>query len=133
MAYSTSACRPTTKRTGHVEWNTLINIWRAGAKHESARGATGMNYTYFLQDPFTGFIRHVQCSFGPPNGTNWGYYCDPEMDKLLDQVRNTFSEAEQTKLLQKIHRGPGGVIIRPYHPYTKASELPVADGKVDEV
>ncbi|MBV9077579.1 MAG: ABC transporter substrate-binding protein, partial [Methylobacteriaceae bacterium] len=34
-----------------VEWNTLINIWRAGAKHESSRGATGMNYTYFIQDP----------------------------------------------------------------------------------
>jgi ABC-type transport system substrate-binding protein len=86
-----------------VDWNTLINIWRAGAKHETARGATGMNYTYFLQDPFTGFIRHVQCSFGPPAGTNWGYYCDPEMDRLLDQVRNTFNEAEQTKVLQKIH------------------------------
>jgi peptide/nickel transport system substrate-binding protein len=86
-----------------VDWNTLINIWRAGAKHETARGATGMNYTYFLQDPFTGFIRHVQCSFGPPAGTNWGYYCDPEMDRLLDQVRNSFNEAEQIKLLQKIH------------------------------
>jgi ABC-type transport system substrate-binding protein len=86
-----------------VDWNALINIWRAGAKHETARGATGMNYTYFLQDPFTGFIRHVQCSFGPPAGTNWGYYCDPEMDRLLEQVRNTFNEAEQTKLLQKIH------------------------------
>ena len=86
-----------------VDWNTLINIWRAGAKHETSRGATGMNYTYFLQDPFTGFIRHVQCSFGPPAGTNWGYYCDPEMDKLLDQVRNTFDPAAQTKVLEKIH------------------------------
>jgi ABC-type transport system substrate-binding protein len=86
-----------------VDWNTLINIWRAGAKHETARGATAMNYTYFLQDPFTGFIRHVQCSFGPPNGTNWGYYCDPEMDKLLDQVRNTFDPAAQAKVLEKIH------------------------------
>jgi peptide/nickel transport system substrate-binding protein len=52
-----------------VEWNTLINIWRAGAKHDSARGATGMNYTYFIQDPFTGFIRHLQCNLAPPAGT----------------------------------------------------------------
>jgi len=86
-----------------VDWNTLINIWRAGAKHDSARGATGMNYTYFIQDPFTGFIRHLQCNLAPPAGTNWGYYCDPEMDKLFDQVRNTFDKAEQTKLLQKVH------------------------------
>ncbi len=86
-----------------VEWNTLINIWRAGAKHESSRGGTGMNYTYFIQDPFTGFIRHLQCNLAPPAGTNWGGYCDPEMDKLFDQVRNTFDKKDQTAILQKIH------------------------------
>ncbi len=86
-----------------VEWNTLINIWRAGASHESSRKATGMNYTYFIQDPFTGFIRHLQCDLKPPAGTNWGIYCDPEMDKLFDQIRTTFDPAEQTKILQKTH------------------------------
>ena len=86
-----------------VEWNTLINIWRAGAKDTSSRAATGMNYTYFIQDPFTGFIRHLQCNLSPPAGTNWGYYCDPEMDKLFDQVRNTFDQTAQTAVLQKIH------------------------------
>jgi peptide/nickel transport system substrate-binding protein len=86
-----------------VDWNTLINIWRAGAKHESARGGTAMNYTYFIQDPFTGFIRHLQCNLAPPGGTNWGFYCDPEMDKLFDAVRTTFDPAGQTKVLQKVH------------------------------
>src|SRR5258707_14218832 len=38
-----------------MDWNRLITIWRAGAKHENARGATGVNYSYFIQDPFTGF------------------------------------------------------------------------------
>jgi peptide/nickel transport system substrate-binding protein len=86
-----------------VEWNTLINIWRAGAKHESSRGATGMNYTYFIQDPFTGFIRHLQCNLQPPAGTNWGLYCNPEMDKLFDEVRNTFDAAAQSKVLERVH------------------------------
>jgi peptide/nickel transport system substrate-binding protein len=86
-----------------VEWNTLINIWRAGAKADMSRGATGMNYSYFIQDPFTGFIRHLQCDLAPPSGTNWGYYCDPEMDKLFAQIRSTFEASEQTKLLQKVH------------------------------
>ncbi|WP_225769529.1 ABC transporter substrate-binding protein [Inquilinus sp. Marseille-Q2685] len=86
-----------------VEWNQLINIWRAGAKDTSARGATGMNYSYFIQDPFTGFIRHLQCNLAAPAGTNWGAYCDPEMDTLFDQVRQTFDPAEQAKVLQKIH------------------------------
>jgi peptide/nickel transport system substrate-binding protein len=86
-----------------VEWNTLINIWRAGAKHESSKGATGMNYTYFIQDPFTGFIRHLQANLAPPAGTNWGFYADPAMDKLFDEVRTTFDPAAQQKTLEKIH------------------------------
>ena len=86
-----------------VEWNTLINIWRAGADHESSRGATGMNYSYFIQDPFTGFVRHLQCNLKPPAGTNWGLYCDKEMDALFEAIRNTFDAAEQTKVLQKVH------------------------------
>ncbi|BAT59285.1 glutathione-binding protein GsiB precursor [Variibacter gotjawalensis] len=86
-----------------VDWNTLINIWRAGAKHDSSRGAAAMNYSYFIQDPFTGFIRHAQCNLAPPGGTNWGFYCDPEMDKLLADVRSAFDPAEQNKVLQKVH------------------------------
>ena len=62
-----------------------------------------MNYSYFIQDPFTGFVRHLQCNLAPPAGTNWGAYCDPEMDKLFDQVRTTFDPREQTAILQKIH------------------------------
>ena len=79
-----------------VEWNQLINIWRAGASDPSAKGGQSLNFTYFIQDPFTGFIRHMQCSLKAPSGTNWGHYCDPEMDKLLDEVRNSFDPKEQT-------------------------------------
>lgn len=86
-----------------VDWNTMINIWRAGAKDPSARGATAMNYSYFIQDPFTAFIRHLQCDLAPPKGTNWGYYCDPDMDKLFEQARTTFDKAAQTKVMQAIH------------------------------
>lgn len=86
-----------------VEWNVLINIWRAGAKDASTRGGTAMNYSYFIQDPFTGFIRHLQCNLAPPGGTNWGHYCDPDMDKMFDAIRTTFDPVEQTKVLQKVH------------------------------
>ncbi|MFN4278034.1 MAG: ABC transporter substrate-binding protein [Ferrovibrio sp.] len=86
-----------------VEWNQLINIWRAGAKSESARGGSSINFTYFIQDPFTGVIRHLQCNLAAPNGTNWGHYCDPEMDKLFDEVRNAFDTKEQDKVMEKIH------------------------------
>ena len=86
-----------------VEWNTLINIWRAGAKADISRGVSAINYSYFIQDPFTGYIRHLQCNLAPPNGTNWGYYCDPAMDKLFDGVRNAFDKSEQEKVLKQVH------------------------------
>lgn len=86
-----------------VEWNQLINIWRAGAKAEASRGGASINFTYFIQDPFTGFIRHLQCNLVAPSGTNWGHYCDPEMDKLFDQIRTTFDAIAQDKVLQKVH------------------------------
>jgi peptide/nickel transport system substrate-binding protein len=86
-----------------VEWNTLINLWRAGVKSELAHGATAMNYSYFIQDPFTAFIRHVDSKLVAPNGTNWGFYQDPAMDALLEQARTTFDASEQDKVLQKIH------------------------------
>jgi ABC-type transport system substrate-binding protein len=86
-----------------ADWNTVINIWRAGAKDASSKGATAVNYSYFIQDPFTALIRQSKCNLAPPAGTNWGFYCDPEMDKLFDQVRNSFVQADQDKVLQKIH------------------------------
>jgi ABC-type transport system substrate-binding protein len=86
-----------------ADWNTVINIWRAGAKDPSAKGATAVNYSYFIQDPFTALIRQSQCNLAPPNGTNWGYYCDPEMDALIAKVRTSFDPDEQNKVLQQIH------------------------------
>ncbi len=86
-----------------VEWNTMINIWRAGAKHESSKGAHSINFTYFIQDPFTGLIRHMSCDLIAPNGTNWGHYCDPEMDALFKQIRNTFDAAAQDEVMRKTH------------------------------
>ncbi|WP_218190953.1 ABC transporter substrate-binding protein [Enhydrobacter aerosaccus] len=86
-----------------VEWNTMINLWRAGAKSDQVKGANGINFSYFIQDPFTAFIRHIDSTLVAPNGTNWGYYQDPAMDALIEKARTTFDAAEQDKVLQQIH------------------------------
>ena len=86
-----------------VEWNTMINIWRAGAEDESSQGAHSINFTYFIQDPFTGLIRHLNCDLIAPNGTNWGHYCDPEMQALHERIRNTFDPAEQDAVMRETH------------------------------
>ncbi len=89
-----------------LEWNTLINAWRAGAKDKSSRGAAAMNYSYFIQDPFTAFTRHVQSELVAPNGTNWGYYSDKDMDALLLKAKTTFDPAGAGEALQAVHREP---------------------------
>ena len=86
-----------------VEWNTMIDLWRAGAKSDTVKGANGIDFSYFIQDPFTAFVRHMDSKLVAPNGTNWGYYQEPEMDALLERARTTFDAGEQDKVLQKIH------------------------------
>ena len=86
-----------------VEWNQMINLWRAGAEDPSVEGAMSINFTYFIQDPFTGLIRHLSCDLIAPNGTNWGHYCDPEMQALFDQLKNTFDAEEQDAVMRTIH------------------------------
>ncbi|MFD0981459.1 ABC transporter substrate-binding protein [Tropicimonas aquimaris] len=86
-----------------VEWNQMINLWRAGAADPSVEGAMSINFTYFIQDPFTGLIRHLSCDLIAPNGTNWGHYCDPEMEELFAKIRTTFDPVEQDAVLKQTH------------------------------
>ena len=68
-----------------------------------ARGATAINYTYFIQDPFTGFIRHLQCNFAPPNGTNWGYTGIPTMDSCSTGRATPSTRPSRPRCCEKIH------------------------------
>lgn len=86
-----------------VEWNQMINLWRAGAADAAVEGAQSINFSYFIQDPFTGFIRHLDCNLIAPNGTNWGHYCDDEMQALFDRIKTTFDPAEQDEVLRRTH------------------------------
>jgi peptide/nickel transport system substrate-binding protein len=86
-----------------MEWNALLASWRAGAKDPSSRGAHSTNSSYFSQDPFTALIRHLDSGLFPPKGTNWGYYADPELDKLFATIRTTFDPKAQELAVQRAH------------------------------
>jgi len=86
-----------------IEWNALLVAWRAGSKHASNRGAVALDYSYFIQDPFTAFVRHVQSDLISPKGTNWGHNSDKVMDEMLQTARTSFDMAAQTAALQRIH------------------------------
>jgi peptide/nickel transport system substrate-binding protein len=85
------------------DWNALLANWRAGVKDASTRSAVATNSSYYSQDPFAALIRHVDSRLAPPKGTNWGYYSDPEMDKLLDAIRSEFDPVAQEALIRRVH------------------------------
>lgn len=86
-----------------VEWQALLDIWRAGAKAPQANGTHGINVSYTTQDPYSSFTRFLRSDLAAPNGVNFGYYSDPEMDELLKKVQLTFDPAERDKLLAQVH------------------------------
>ena len=86
-----------------VEWQALLDIWRAGAKSAQAKGAHGVNVSYTTQDPYSAFTRFLRSDLHAPNGVNFGFYSDPEMDKLLKATQLEFDPAKRDALLAKVH------------------------------
>jgi peptide/nickel transport system substrate-binding protein len=86
-----------------IEWNTLLNNWRRGAKDASANGSNGVNVTYAAMDPFFAMVRFLQSSMAPPVSNNWGYINEPKYDELVTKARQTFDPAERDKALAELH------------------------------
>lgn len=86
-----------------TEWNALIDLWRAGAKSPQAKGAHVINVSYSTQDPYSSFTRFLRSDQHAPKGVNWGFYNDPEMDKLLNAASSSFDPKERDGYLAKVH------------------------------
>jgi peptide/nickel transport system substrate-binding protein len=86
-----------------IEWNTLLNNWRRGARDASANGSNAVNVTYAAMDPFFAMVRFLQSSMAPPVSNNWGYINNPEFDALVTKARQTFDPAERDKTLAELH------------------------------
>lgn len=86
-----------------TEWNALIDLWRAGAKSPQAKGGDVINVSYTTQDPYSSFTRFLRSDLHAPKGVNWGFYNDPEMDKLLNAASSAFDPKERDGYLAKVH------------------------------
>ncbi len=86
-----------------TEWNALIDLWRAGAKSPQAKGAHAINVSYTTQDPYSSFTRFLRSDLHAPKGVNWGFYNDPDMDKLLNAASAAFDPAERDGFLAQVH------------------------------
>ena len=86
-----------------VEWQALLNLWRAGGKSPQIKGAHGVNVSYTTQDPFNAMTRFLRSDLHAPTGVNFGFYSDPEMDKLLAAAQAAFDPKERDAALAKVH------------------------------
>ncbi|MCP3475286.1 ABC transporter substrate-binding protein [Bradyrhizobium sp. CCGUVB1N3] len=86
-----------------IEWNTLVNNWRRGAKDASANGSNAVNVTYAAMDPFFALVRFLQSSMAPPLSNNWGYINNPKFDELVTKARQTFDSAARDAALAELH------------------------------
>ncbi len=86
-----------------IEWNTLFTNWRKGAKDESARGASAINVTYAAMDPFFAMARFLDSKMAPPTSNNWGFFNNPEFDKMVADARVAFDGKDRDAALAKLH------------------------------
>lgn len=86
-----------------IEWNTLFNNWRKGAKDPSANGATATNVSFSAMDPFFGLVRFTSTKTFPPVSNNWGLFGSPEFDQLISTARTTFEDKPRDEALAKLH------------------------------
>ena len=86
-----------------IEWNTLFTNWRKGAKDPSANGASAINVSYAAMDPFFAMVRFTSTGAFPPVSNNWGYFGNPEFDKLIADARTQFDDKKRDEALSKLH------------------------------
>jgi peptide/nickel transport system substrate-binding protein len=84
-----------------LDWNTVIDVFYKGVPKYPQYDA--VNFSNGAIDPLSGIVKPFTTANRTPLGPNWGWYQNKEVDALGDQVLNTFDEAEQDKLLTKIH------------------------------
>lgn len=80
----------------NIEWNSFVKLLDE-RKFEAVRLAWGGGSVDI--DPKQ--IWHTQSSLGA--GSNFISYSNPEVDKLIDQARQTYNKEDRIPLLQKIH------------------------------
>ncbi|MCB9871594.1 MAG: ABC transporter substrate-binding protein [Planctomycetes bacterium] len=86
-----------------MEWQSLLDRWRAGSKSPDSAGGHAINVSYTTQDPYSSFTRFLRSDLHAPNGVNWGYYSNPEMDEMLKNASLAKTDAERDEWLGKVH------------------------------
>ena len=93
-----------------MDWNAMVDLNLKGWQKDPSLDA--VNISLFTSDPANGLIKTIATTYRAPQGWNWGWYQNAEVDKISDAVNQTFDEDEQTKLIQKMHEIVVGDAVR---------------------
>ena len=86
-----------------VELEMLMTGWRGGAKADMNRDVTATNVTHVTSDPVYAVNRFFASDQVAPVGVNWSGYKNPEIDKLVLEMQNTFDPSRQDALAALAH------------------------------
>ena len=86
-----------------VELEALMTGWRGGAKADMNKDVTATNVTHVTSDPFYAVNRFFASDQVAPIGVNWSSYKNPEVDKLVLELQQSFDPAKQDALAAQIH------------------------------
>ncbi len=86
-----------------VELEALMTGWRGGAKADMNKDVTATNVTHVTSDPFYAVNRFFASDQVAPVGVNWSGYKNPEIDRLVGELQQTFDPAKQDELAAAIH------------------------------
>ncbi len=84
-----------------IDWNSLIDVFIGGSHKYPQYDA--INVSLSSIEPAQGVMKHSMSRYEPPNGWDWGYFVDHEIDKLGEQALSTFDEAKRDALIQELH------------------------------
>jgi ABC-type transport system substrate-binding protein len=80
-----------------VEFATLSST---ADREGTPQGIAGLVAGWNTNPPFN-FDRFFTSRFAPPNGLNWGFYNNTEVDRLIEQASRTVDQAERIKVYQR--------------------------------
>ncbi|MBV8826632.1 MAG: ABC transporter substrate-binding protein [Hyphomicrobiales bacterium] len=84
-----------------MDWNTLLDVSFKG--REKYPQYNGINISRATQDPPNGLLRFVMKQQWSPNGGNWGWYENQEIEDIVAEAMRTFDDEIRDILMTKVH------------------------------
>lgn len=84
-----------------MDWNAILDLFFKG--WEKAPTFDAINISLGSVDPVSGLINHFSTPKRGPNGFNWGWYDNPEFDRLAEEALKTFEPEKQLALFTRLH------------------------------